>query len=134
MKKTSSDGLNWYWKQSVGGCGKRIAEQMRQSLRYARASPRPGKKRKKISRTASNADIPASKNSENQSRKLVYGDWSVHGGEMYDCGAGAEFDALAVVVPILAAFGANGRVALERAVTFGFHQHAGLIAGGNFYR
>ena len=51
---------------------------------------------------------------------------------MYDCGARAEFYALAVVFPGLAAFGANGRVALERAVTFGFDKHAGLIAGRNF--
>ena len=61
------------------------------------------------------------------------GNRPVHRGEMYDRGARAEFDALAVVVPIFAALGANRRVALERAVTFRFHQHAGLIPGGNLH-
>ena len=74
MRKTSSDGWNWFWRRSAGVCGKRIAEQVRKSLRWLMARPRPGKKLKKISYTASSEESRKSK-SRISGRKPVRSRW-----------------------------------------------------------
>src|ERR1700740_2586289 len=62
---------------------------------------------------------------------LVDGHGAVVGRDADERGTGAKLDALAVVVPGFAAFGADTRAALERTVTIRFEDHPGLVARRN---
>ena len=64
-------------------------------------------------------------------RYSVYGQRAIDAGNTDEGGARAKLDALAVIVPSLAAFGADAGFALEWSMAIGFDHHARFVARGN---